>query len=120
MPKVPVTVNVDFSPLTVQNGVPSGIPNWNVSPDHVPCHNGQNNITWTLTATNIPTGFTAAFTDPGVAFKTSPQWTGGSPQNSANNSTVSASDNFQNLTNAVQYRYTTSVKMTPSPGRGYL
>jgi hypothetical protein len=121
LPQLPVSVTCNLTgTFNASNGTWTGQqPAWTFNPDSVKVHNGQNNITWTLTATNIPTGFTAAFTDPGVAFKTSPQWTGGSPQNASGNQSVAASDNFQNLASTVKFRYTTSVTLTPNPGTGY-
>jgi len=111
MPNRPVTVNVDFKNVTIQNGVPSGLPVWNVVPTKVKCHNGQNNIIWTLSATNIPTGCTAMF--PGVSpivFNASPVWPGDDPAKQSDG-TVTAGDNFQNQAASVEFGYTVNVTL---------
>ena len=113
MPKRPVTVNVDFSPIVVQNGVPAGTPNWDPDPDTVQCHNGHNEVEWTLVATNIPAGFSASFpATGGIVFSPNndPLWPGADPV--LNNGKYKATDNFQNQATTVGYEYTISVELT--------
>lgn len=117
MPKKPVSVTCDLTG-TFSNGWTGTEPAWTFDPDPLQCHNGNNAITWTLTATNVPTGFTAAFSNPGIVFKPSPAWTGTTPTNQTDG-TVTAEDNFQNLAAAVTFAYTTSVTVTPPAGSSF-
>lgn len=114
MPKRPVDVACDFAG-TFNNGWTGAQPAWTFTPDSLHCHNGENHITWTLTTANVPAGFTAAFSNPGVAFKGTPPWVGTAPQNQADGS-VAASDNFHGQAQAVKFHYNTNVTLTPNPG----
>lgn len=114
MPQLNVTVTADFSGVTVSNGTFSGSPSWSVSPDPLEVHNGQNNITWTLAATNLPANGTAAFspTSP-IAFKASNSvtWAGSTPTRQTDG-TVQASDNFTGLSSAVHFLYDINIILT--------
>lgn len=114
MPQIPVSVTVDFTGVSLNGNQFSGNPSWTVAPQEVQCHNGQNTITWTLNATNLPAGSAAAFPQSGaIVFKTSNSqgWNGG-PPTTQTNGTVTATDNFQNLTTPVKFYYTTYVVLT--------
>lgn len=111
MPVRPVNVNVDFANVTIQNGIPSGLPTWNVVPKKIKCHHGQNTVKWTLAATNLPTGCSAIFpTVSPVVFNASPVWPGGDPAKQQDG-TITAEDDFQNQTTAVEFGYTVNVQL---------
>ena len=118
MPQIPVSVTVDFTNVSVNGNQFSENPAWSVDPQEVQCHNGQNTLTWTLTATNLPAGSAAAsaaaFPQSGaIEFKTSNSqgWSGGPPTTQPNGK-AEATDNFQNLTIPVKFFYTTYVVLT--------
>jgi hypothetical protein len=118
MPDKPVSVSCDLTG-TFNNGWTGTPPAWTFSPDPLQVQNGHNKIIWTLTATNPPTGFTAAFTNPGgIVFKPSPAWTGTAPSTHGDG-TIRADDNFHNLAANVTFGYTTSVTVTPPAGSSY-
>jgi len=113
MPQIPVSVVVDFTGVTYNNGVWTGTPSWTI-PSNVSVHNGQNTITWTLTANNVSSGYSAGFPSASaIVFKSTnnPPWSGGTPTTQSATS-VTASDNFQGLASAVKFYYTTNVVLT--------
>ena len=109
-----VTVSCNLTG-TFSNGWTGQQPTWNVEPDSLKCKKGNNKITWALEVSNVPLGFSAAFTNPGVVFKSDPRWTGSAPENK-NNGTVTADNNYQRLVMTTKYPYTVSVTVTPPPG----
>ena len=113
MPQLAVSVAVDFAGVTYNNRAWGGSPSFTVSPSSLQVHNGNNNITWTLTATNVPAGCTAAFPAVGVVFKTTndPPWVGTTPTTQSDG-TVTASDNFSKLDSALDFAYSTIVQLT--------
>jgi hypothetical protein len=115
LPKRPVaiTCNLTGTYNSSTNSWTGAQPAWTFTPDPLQCHNGNNAITWTLTASNVPTGFTASLTS--IVFKPTPPWTGGAPAKQTDG-TVTAGDNFQNITTPVEFGYTTTVAVTPNPG----
>ena len=123
MPNLPVGVTVNFNGVSYVSGQGwQGTPSWSFDPGNCKAHNGNNNITWTLTANNVPTGYTAGFTadtndEGGVVFKASnpDPWTGTTPTKQ-DDGTVQATDNFQNLGASQKFHYTTSVTLTPDSG----
>jgi hypothetical protein len=122
MPNIPITINVDFTGVTYQNGAWSGTPAFTPSPASQGVQQGNNKITWTLTTLNanrqntVPAGYTPGFTSDGIVFKVTNQ----QPWNNAPalqpDGTITASDNFQNLSQDVYYYYTTKVQLTPQAG----
>jgi len=117
LPKKPVGVACNLAG-TFNNGWTGAQPAWTVTPESLKCQHGNNKITWTLTAQNVPTGFSAAFTNPGVVFKPVPPWTGSTPANQSNG-TITADNNFRALPAPVKFDYTASVTVTPNPGTPY-
>ena len=117
MPKKPVTVICDLAG-TFDNGWTGVQPAWTVEPEKVKCSKGKHSIVWSMTAQNVPTGFDAAFADPGVVFKPTPPWTGGTPTNELNG-TVTASNDVHATSKKISFFYTTSVAVTPGPGTPY-
>ena len=125
MPKIPITVNVDFTGVSVQNGAWTGSPTWTITPLIAQARPGNNKVEWTLTTlktlppvggNTVPAGYTAGFTSDGVIFKS----TNLQPWNNAptlqSDGTMQADDNFQGLSQVVDYFYTTKVQLVPSPG----
>lgn len=122
MANIGITINVDFTGVTYSNGLWSGTPAFTATPASAPVHQGNNKVTWTLTTLNgsnqnaVPSGYTAGFTTDGIIFKS----TNLQPWNNAPvlqpDGTITASDNFQNLSQNVFYYYTTKVQLTPQAG----
>jgi hypothetical protein len=120
MANIGITINIDFTGVTYQNGAWTGTPVFTPNPSSAPVHQGNNKITWTLTTLNsnnqnsVPAGYTAGFTSDGIVFKSTNQ----QPWNNApalqSNGTITASDNFQSLSQDVYYYYTTKVQLTPN------
>lgn len=114
MPKVSCTVTVDFSGVRLVGTQFQGTPSWAFSPDPLPVYKGQNNVSWTLVANNLPQGANASFpaSNP-IVFKPSNPipWTGGPPTKQSDG-TVTASDNFGNLAATEDFFYTVSVVLT--------
>lgn len=121
MPQVNVSVGVDFTNVVMQGGSLVGTPNWTVSPDPLEVHNGNNNITWTLTVSNLPQGCSAAF-DPSnpIVFKSnnSQQWVGSAPA-VQRDGTVTAGDNFQGLTAAVNFYYSINLAVSITTSQAF-
>ena len=62
---VPIPVHVNFKGISYDSAtgqwtIPSGAPDWSV-PATVAVASGNNLLTWTLTASHVPAGFTPAF-----------------------------------------------------------
>jgi hypothetical protein len=122
MPNIPITINADFTGVTYQNGAWTGTPAFTASPNNAPVQHGNNKIVWTLTTLNasnqnsVPAGYNAGFTSDGIIFKS----TNLQPWNDAPvlqpDGTITAADNFQNLSQNVFYYYTTKVQLSPKPG----
>ncbi len=114
MPKIPVGVSVDFSNVTVAGNQFSGNPSWTFNPGSVPVQHGHNKITWTLTATNVPSGASAMFADSNaIQFKPANQiqWTGSQPTKKSA-SEVEADDNFHSLSTTQTFYYNTNVTLS--------
>ena len=124
MPKVPIGVNVDFTGVSVQNGAWTGTPVWTITPNTQQVQPGNNKITWTLTTVNtanppqnsVPAGYTAGFTSDGIIFKSTNQQAWNSTPTLQSDGTMQADDNFQGLSQAVNYYYGTKVQLTPNAG----
>ena len=122
MPKVPITVNVDFTGVSVQNGSWTGTPTWTITPNTQQVQPGNNKITWTLTTFNaasqnsVPPGYTAGFTADGIIFKSTNQQPWNNPPALQSDGTVQANDNFQGLSQVVNYYYSTKVQLQPNAG----
>jgi hypothetical protein len=115
---VPIHVHVNFNnisydPTTQQWTIPSGTPNWNV-PASVPVSPGQNLLTWTLDAAQVPDGFEAAF-DPsiGIAFATG--WPGGEPT-MVDDETIQCTDDFESAPDNPSYYYSITVNLAQTGG----
>jgi hypothetical protein len=125
MANLSVGVNVDFTGVTYTPGSGwSGSPTWTFNPPSLQVHQGNNKITWSLTTLNssqqnsVPTGYTGGFSaNNGLIFKASnpTPWTGTTPTLQTNG-TITANDNFQNLSTTQTFQYTTSVTLTPNAG----
>lgn len=122
MPKIPITVNVDFTGVTVVNNAWSGTPVWTFTPPTAQVQPGNNKVTWTLTTLNasgqnsVPAGYAAGFTSNGIVFKdTNLQRWNSTPTLQADG-TIQADDNFQGLSTVVDYFYTTNVQLKPNTG----
>jgi len=120
MPKLPITVNVDFTGVSVQNGAWTGTPAWTITPNTQQVQPGNNKITWTLTTLNaaqqnsVPAGYTAGFTSDGILFKSTNQQAWNSAPALQSDGTIQADDNFHGLSQAVNYYYGTKVQLTPN------
>ena len=126
MANLSVGVNVDFTGVTYTPGSGwSPQPAWTFTPPSLEAHQGNNKITWTLTTNNasgqnsVPAGYAAGFGSgtTGIVFKsTNPiAWTGSTPTTQPDG-TVTANDNFQNLSQDETFNYTTTVVLTPNAG----
>ena len=122
MPNIAITVNVDFTGVTVQNGAWSGQPTWTVTPSNAQAQAGNNKITWSLTTLNsssqnsVPAGYSASFTSDGIVFKSTNQQEWDDPPALQGNGTITADDNFHGLTENVFFYYSTKVQLTPNAG----
>jgi hypothetical protein len=110
-----ISVSVDFSGVTFENGQWFNQPSWSITPtDQLvpPVYPGNTNtITWTLSASNVPSGFTAAFSDPAINFTGDVMWTGGAPSNQTSNTCV-VGDNFDGLPTEDTYEYEVVVNLS--------
>ena len=122
MPNIPITVNVDFTPVTIKNGQWSGQPTWTVTPSNAQAQQGNNKVTWSLTTLNsssqnsVPSGYSASFTGDGIVFKSTNQQAWDDPPALQTDGTITADDNFQGLSANVYYYYTTKVQLKPNAG----
>jgi hypothetical protein len=124
MPKVDITVNVDFTNVSFQNGAWTGTPVWTITPNTQQVQPGNNKIAWTLTTLNsaqppqnsVPSGYTAGFTSDGIIFKSTNQQAWNSAPTLDTDGTIQAEDNFRGLSQVVNYYYSTKVQLTPAAG----
>jgi hypothetical protein len=115
---VTVDVGVNFTGVTYDAAtktftVPAGAPRWSV-PAFTQVRPGQNTITWSLTATNVPANCPAAFT-PGAGIVFDATWKGGGVQPGTVNGTLQVADNFNAGGPNVDYPYVIGVTLT-GPG----
>ena len=126
MANLSVGVNADFTGVTYTPGSGwSGQPTWSFNPSSLPVHQGNNKITWALSTNNnnqqssVPAGYTAGFAagTNGIIFKsTNPvAWTGSTPTTQPDG-TVTANDNFGNLSETQTFNYGCNVVLTPNAG----
>jgi hypothetical protein len=118
MPNVPIAVTVDFNGVTLQNGVWAPQPAWTVTPDNQQVQQGNNRIVWTLTASNVPAGYTAGFTADGIVFKSTNSESWNDPPALQTDGTVAANDNFNKKKDPVTFYYTVNVHFTVVPAGG--
>ena len=116
MPNIPITINVDFTGVSYSNGAWSGTPGFSAAPPSAGVHQGNNKIVWTLAATSVPGGYTGGFASDGIVFKSTNQQPWNNAPVKEPDGTITASDNFQNLSQDVAYYYTTKVQLTPQAG----
>jgi hypothetical protein len=115
---VPVPVHVDFHGISYNSAtgqwtIPTNAPRWTV-PATVAIASGNNLITWTLTTSNVPAGFSPAF-DENVGIVFNQGWPGGTPDVTSA-STVQVTDNFLAGPNNPQYYYSITVDLQQTNG----
>jgi hypothetical protein len=115
---VPIPVHVNFKGISYDSAtgqwtIPSGAPDWSV-PATVAVASGNNLLTWTLTTSHLPAGFTPVF-DPSAGIVFDADWPGGSPT-MVNNTTIEATDDFPQGSNSDEYYYSVTVDLQQTNG----
>ena len=115
---VPIPVHVNFKGISYDSAtgqwtIPSGKPEWSV-PATVAVAPGNNLLTWTLTASHVPAGFTCVFdASSGIVFDS--DWPGGSPA-MVDDTTIEATDDFTAGPNHNEYYYSVTVDLEQTTG----
>jgi hypothetical protein len=115
---VPVPVHVNFHGISYDSAtgqwtIPADAPRWTVPPT-VAVSSGHNLITWTLTTSNVPSGFSPEFDiDDAIVFNAG--WPGGSPIVTSD-ATVECTDNFEAGPNNPEYYYSITVDLQQTSG----
>lgn len=100
------------------NGVGSP-PTWDFDPDTVQMPQGPDTLTWTLSASGLPTGWSARFDQSaGITFGQNANWPGTSPAPvSGNPQQYSCSENNANANRApIDYPYCSKVQVLDGNG----
>jgi len=103
---------VSYDPITGWSGTPT----WNIHPSPAPVqpvkNDDGNGLEWDLNAAAVPHPFSASFaTASAIKFSGTPAWTGGPPM-LRNATTVTATDDFNNLPSKLNYYYTITVTLS--------
>ena len=107
------TVTVEFT----YNG--ANPPTWNFDPDTVQMPQGQDTLSWTLSAGNLPTGWSARFHDSeGITFGPNANWPGTTPTAVAGDPLgYACSENNANANRApIDYPYCSMVQVLDANG----